>query len=70
MMPFSSNEERSLYGKAKLITVSTIIGPLARITVDVKTPRKTVDKTCQFLIALLMRKVITRPVYQNSLKIL
>jgi hypothetical protein len=70
MIPFSSKEERILCGRAKSITVSTIIGPLARITVDIKTPRKTVDKTCQCRFALLKRKVITRTVYQNNLKIL
>jgi hypothetical protein len=68
MTPFSLIVDRNLWGKAKFITVSTIIGPLARNAVDISTPKNTVDKTCQCLLALLMRKDITRPVYQNNLK--
>jgi len=50
--------------------VFTISGPLARNAVDIRTPNNAVDNTCQCRLARLMRKEITKSVYQNFLKIL
>jgi hypothetical protein len=52
------------------MTIFTINGPLARKAVDTRTPNNTVDNTCQCRLARLMRKEITKSVYQNFLKIL